>query len=300
MGQTDGDATFSDGRTIAWQYVWLQRMFMQPDEWSMGATWNESTASTASTHYHADSHDYDMIQQNTPLSAIDQQMDNTWHFATVSDEAYAIRSFKDLWGAVKSIITQRTQLVRDSRTSNRYYFVNDLTRIWYYLDHGMFNMVNIDTEGAKHDIRRRIRDMIRNLREYAIEQNLDKDSSVKDPSYSMNLDKQQDIEYIDFLDSEQPEQELTTIDTETDIPEQELYAIIKDLTKADMNLTPINEADNLPEQELTELILNPEHAEMTLTPLELNLIKELMDLFPLELDTEHRKMEMTWLLLNLD
>jgi hypothetical protein len=46
-----------------------------------------------------------MIQQNTPLSAIDQQMDNTWHFATVSDEAYAIHSFRDLWGAVKSIIT---------------------------------------------------------------------------------------------------------------------------------------------------------------------------------------------------
>jgi hypothetical protein len=62
IGQTDGDATFSDGRTIAWQYVWLQRMFMQPDEWSMGATWNDANAHTASTHYHADSHDFDMIQ----------------------------------------------------------------------------------------------------------------------------------------------------------------------------------------------------------------------------------------------
>ena len=101
----DGGSTFEDGRNIAWQYVWLQRMFMQPDEWAMGATWNESNATTATTHYHADANDFDMMQQNSILAAIDQQMDNTWHFATVSDQSYAIRSFKDLWGAVKDIIT---------------------------------------------------------------------------------------------------------------------------------------------------------------------------------------------------
>ncbi len=299
-GQLDSRATFTDGRPIAWQYIWLQRMFMQPDEWAMGATWNEPNMSTANTHYHADANDFEMMQQNAPLDTIDQQMDNTWHFATVSDHAYAIRSFKDLGNALKEIITQRTQLVRDSRTSNRYYFVNDMPRLWYYLEHAYFNMVEIDTEGAKLDIRQRIRHMIRHLEHYALELNVDKDSSLQDPGFEMNLDKQHNIEDIDFLDSEKPEQKLATIDTNTILPEQDLYEIIKNLAKSDMDLYPIKESDKLPEQELTELVLNLEKNEMELTPLELNLIKDLMKLFPLELNTEHSQMEMAWILLNLE
>lgn len=113
-------------------------MFMQPDEWAMGATWNEANQTTANTHYHADARDYEYMERNAPMSVIDQQMDNTWHFATVSDHGYIIRSFRDLGNALKEIITQRTQLVRDSRTSNRYYFVNDMPRVMYMLSNPRF------------------------------------------------------------------------------------------------------------------------------------------------------------------
>ena len=124
-------------------------------------------------------------------------MDSTWHFATVSDEGYIIRNFSDLANAVKDIVMSRTQLVRDSRTSNRYYFVNDLTHVGWLNGSGHFRqpMFRIDTEGARADVIRTIKHMVRRLRGYKIDGPLnllgDKihDNKIKGPKYEHDLNE---------------------------------------------------------------------------------------------------------------
>ena len=167
--QSDGDVTMSDGRTLAWQYVWLQRMFIQSDEWALGAHWNAPNETTAKAHYFADERDEAMMNEVAAASQIDQMPDNTWHYATVSDEGYIIHNFKDLWGAVKDIVTSRTQLIRDSRTSNRYYFVNDLFYIDQWSELARQHLLDIDVDGARADVICKIRQMLRHLHEYTIQ-----------------------------------------------------------------------------------------------------------------------------------
>ena len=183
------------GSNIAWQYIWLQRMFMTPDEWGQfdgPSSWRNTN------FYHAGPNDYDMsnVWEN-PDNIIDQEMDSTWHFATVSDEGYIIRNFSDLANAVKDIVMSRTQLVRDSRTSNRYYFVNDLTHVGWLNGSGHFRqpMFRIDTEGARADVIRTIKHMVRRLRGYKIDGPLnllgDKihDNKIKGPKYEHDLNE---------------------------------------------------------------------------------------------------------------
>ena len=183
VSQDDGDIMQQDGRTIAWQYVWLQRMFMQPDEWALGAHWNPANETTAQSHYFADQRDEETMNTAAATAQIDQMPDNTWHYATVSDRGYIIKNFSDLWGAVKDIVTSRTQLIRDSRQSNRYYFVNDLFFIDQWSELARQQLLDIDVRGARADVIRKIKQMLRHLNEYAI---LDTESGYELQDVSIN------------------------------------------------------------------------------------------------------------------
>ena len=105
------EATQTDlnGQNIAWQFVWMQKMFMLPDEFALGATWNAASSRTAKVHYFGDWNDDEMMKGSVAATAtIDQEMDETWHYATVKEEGYVVRNFKDLWDSVKDVVTSRT------------------------------------------------------------------------------------------------------------------------------------------------------------------------------------------------
>ena len=88
---------------------------MHNEEWKKFATWHPDYAGTAIQHYFGDIGDEETMAMDGPGSAIEVPYDQTWHFATVSEDGYKIRSLKGLWNAVKDIVTSRTQLIRDSR-----------------------------------------------------------------------------------------------------------------------------------------------------------------------------------------
>ena len=151
-----------------WRFEWMKRMFMLPDEYGV---YSYDVNPAATTHYFSDYND--MMHPDTlrPDAAIlDLPIDSTWHRATVSDEAYVIRNFKDLWGAFKSIITSNTTLIRDSRVPDRYYFRNDLMRLdyrtyEYYVRH---NYAQIDVEGMHNAVRMRILNLLNQLKDFGI------------------------------------------------------------------------------------------------------------------------------------
>ena len=85
-----------------------------------------------------------------------EQPNESWHFATVADHAYIINSWSSLWGAVKDIISQKTVLIRDSRTNDKSSMRNDLARLdpasfEYHRKHNM-NKLHIDVEGARTEL----------------------------------------------------------------------------------------------------------------------------------------------------
>ena len=85
-----------------------------------------------------------------------EQPNESWHFATVADHAYIIHSWGSLWGAVKDIISQKTVLIRDSRTNDKFSMRNDLARLdpasfEYHRKHNMYRL-RIDVEGARVEL----------------------------------------------------------------------------------------------------------------------------------------------------
>ena len=46
-------------------------MFLQPDEWALGAHWNAANESTAQSHYFADERDEEMLNSVAAASQID-------------------------------------------------------------------------------------------------------------------------------------------------------------------------------------------------------------------------------------
>lgn len=138
---------------------------MHNEEYIRFATWHPAYAGSAVDHYFGDANDDADMNNRAAGSMIDVPYDQTWHRATVTNEPYRIRSLSSLWNAVKDIVTSRTQLIRDSRQGDRYYFVNDLYRLdydtfeYYYRQH----MFDLDIVGVEADMRRRIRKMRKDI-----------------------------------------------------------------------------------------------------------------------------------------
>lgn len=191
--------TRAQGDGLDWRYQWLMAEFMHNEEYKKYATWHNDYAATAINHYFGDISDDDTMAQDGPGSAIEVPYDSTWHFATVSEEGYKIRSLKGLWNAVKDIVTSRTQLIRDSRQADRYYFVNDLYRLDYDTFEYMYNahLLGVDVDGAERDMVKRIRDMQKQLRDLR----------------------------LDWSNAKKVETAMTEIDTSTDFIDQDLTFI---------------------------------------------------------------------------
>ena len=187
------DVYLTQNNDIDWRFTWLQQMFMHNEEFKRFATWDPEFAGTAVDHQFADENDVDEFGLVAAGSAIEVPYDQTWHFATVQDEGYRIRSLKGLWDAVKDIVTARTQLIRDSRQSDRYYFVNDL----YHMDYSTFeymyhqHMIALDVPGAEHDMIHRIRRMLKQLRDLK----MDFDESKEHKSIDTSIDGYEPTEF---------------------------------------------------------------------------------------------------------
>lgn len=165
------DVDQTNNNTIDWRYTWLQQMFMHHEEFKKFASWDPEFAATATDHQFADENDLSEFSLVNAASSIIVPYDQTWHFATVQDEGYQIRSLKGLWNAIKDIVTSRTQLIRDSRQSDRYYFVNDLYHIDYSTYEYMYmnHMLALDVPGAHRDMVHRIRQMLKQIHDFKMD-----------------------------------------------------------------------------------------------------------------------------------
>lgn len=325
----DSESTFSFGQNVDWRFRWLQRMFLLPDEYNAFYNYNgpDSPNPTGITHYVGDRGDW----EGFPLRYAEIiQPEDTWHRATVSDHGYVIRSAKQLWKTLGNIITQNTVLVRDSRTANRYYFVNDLSRLdpdtfVYYCNQ---NFVDLNVDGMRRDVQARIENLVRVLKNFRFPMNTAAMDKILDPSLVVNVNKpEQNMTELDIdvrhtpmtidvsLDgSEVPIHDFVSIDENLEKPEQKLSDIIKNLTKPDQEMTEIEENLDkpkqtmnpillnldLPEQELVNLILNLDKAEQALVQFEQNLEKPRQDMVQLIPDLTKALQDMVNLYLNLE
>lgn len=325
----DSESTFSFGQNIDWRFRWLQRMFLLPDEYNAFYNFNgpDSENPTGITHYVGDRNDW----EGFPLRYAEIiQPEDTWHRATVSDHGYVIRSAKQLWKTLGKIITQNTVLVRDSRTANRYYFVNDMSRLdpdtfVYYCNQ---NFVHLNIEGMRRDVRARIKNLLRVLKDFRFPMNTTVMDKIQDPSLIMNEDKPEqsmteldiDVRHtpmdidVSLSGSEVPTYDFVSIDENLEKPEQKLSDIIRDFTKPEQDFTKIDENLDkpeqnmnpillnleLPEQELVNLIINLDMAEQTLVQFEQNLDKPTHNMIHLIPDLSKALQNMVDLYLNLD
>lgn len=188
--RNDSQDTFTYGQGVDWRFRWMQRMFMMPDEYNAFSTYAyDGENAAARTHYVSDQNDY----ADFPLGAQTEipKPQDTWHRATVTDHSYVIHNLKDLWRSFKSVIMKNTVMIRDSRQADRYYFVNDMTRLdprtfQYYVDE---NMVDVDVEGMHRDVRRRIAAMTSRLRNFWLDFDLSKPDGKPGPRMEIDSSK---------------------------------------------------------------------------------------------------------------
>lgn len=318
----DSESTFTFGQNIDWRFRWLQRMFLLPDEYNAFYNFNgpDSGNPTGITHYVGDRGDW----EGFPLRYAEIiQPEDTWHRATVSDHGYVIRSAKQLWNTLGKIITQNTVLIRDSRTANRYYFVNDLSRLdpdtfVYYCNH---KLVNLDIDKMKQDVRARIKKLMKVLKDFRISMNTTVMDKIQNPllvtdedeekpeqnmtelviDVSLSGSKVQTQKFVSIdKNLKKSEQKLTDIISDFTKPKQDFTTIDKNLDKPEQKMNPILSNLELPEQELVNLILNLDMAEQTLVQLEQNLDEPIQNMIHLIPDLSKTLQNMVNLYLNLD
>lgn len=301
---------------LSWKYNWMARNFMMPDEYYAFATQSDADgmpfnhyvgnwAATTETGT-SDEETFDLNMQAMYKEIFTP--DNTWHRATVSDRAYVIGSWKDLWNSVKSIVTSNTTLVRDSRQPDRYYFTNDLVRMnpdtfTYYVNNNMSNMLKINMLNTRLDVltyitQMRIRMMdglfgvpkaSERLTPNVLDTSAFLDSSIPTQQFAqlvVRKKKNYKVNKIKLVGGESSEQDFVTIEINDDIPEQEFTVIT-------MN-------DDIPEQEFVELTKNLDKPEQDFVQLIKNIDKPIHDFVQLNMKVDKFKMAMTELIMNLD
>lgn len=268
-----------------WRYNWMQRFFMLSDEYK---AYDSNFNSIPITHYAGDKGDDDNYDLVYGRSQLDLPIDNTWHRATVTDEAYVINSLKDLWSAFKSIITANTTVIRDSRLPDRYYFRNDLMRLDYstYLYYTNRHMIRMDVDGMRNDMRIRIAELLAQLNNYRLQINDKTQSEIVNPGYiqnvekpteelrplDMNLDRQSEIMETELISTEIPEQNLRELDTDTErLPDMELIKIEQNLVQLEQTLIALDMNIELPSQDLISIVQNTVKPDMVLIPLDFNI-----------------------------
>ena len=312
----DAAESFQHGRNIDWRFVWMQRMFMMPDEYNAFSDHSGLNASNvaARTHLFGDYNDF--LRLNSRYAEIEQP-DDTWHYATVSDSAYVIHNIKDLWNAVKSIVTSNSRLIRDSRQSDRYYFTNDLNRVdletfMVYLD---YQLVTLDTEGMRRDFIDRILQMTYHLNDWAIQINKYPDNILVDPELKMNVEKpEQELNELD-MNLSKPEQQFDKLQMNLDRPEQDLVemtmnedkkhmdfnqVLIMNLDKAHGDLQELVFNLDKPHVNLQHVVMNLSRFTQDMASLFMNLSKPHVDLQHMEFNLSKPEQELAGLIMNLD
>ena len=194
--------------------------------------------------------------------------------------------------------------------------MNDLYTLDYDTYFYMYNahMIGLDFMGAERDMRKRIKDLKRHIKEMAIQMNLDKKNKLVDVSINGIEPAEFDPEpwIIDSaapeigpgepleMNLEKPDMDMTELHMRLDKPHEEL-------TKLDMNLEKSDHIDfemdlNLekPDQELSELEMNLDKPEQEMTNLEMNLSKEKQELTGLEMNLDKPEEDMSGLEMNLE
>lgn len=287
-----------------------------PDEYAAFGT--QSDGSTGITHYAGEKIKTTNVEGTTDEEQFDNNMlamykeantpDNTWHQATVSDRAFVIGSFKDLWKSIKSIITSKTTLIRDSRQPDRYYFTNDLVRMnedtfLYHIKNRMDKNLLIDMDGVRFETIQhlsRLREKLKNLKMDAY---INKQSLIK-----------KDINEIDFMQADKVEQQFTTmymndplkyevIDNEligNEIPEQAFSQLTEPEKQMEQVFITLNPIQDIPQQQFTELMEELELPEQEFISMILNLDKPEQEFIKMNTVINEVKQEFTELIKNLD
>ena len=298
----DAEETFQHGRNVDWRFVWMQRMFMMPDEYNAFSDHTGLNASNVAARTHEFGDYNDFLRINTRYAEIAQPED-TWHYATVSDSAYVIRNIRDLWDAVKSIVTSNSRLIRDSRQSDRYYFTNDLNRVdletfMVYLD---YQMVTLDTEGMRRDFIDRIMNMTYHLNDWAIQINEYPENILLDPELQMNVEKpEQELNELD-MNLSKPEQEMDKLEMNLDKPEQDMAELEMNLTRPKQDMAELEMNLSNPTQDMVEMEMNEEKTHMDFEQvLIMNLEKAHGDLQELQFNLEKPHVDLQHVIMNLE
>lgn len=205
-----------NGRTIAWQFEWLQNLFMHNEEYHL-----YSPKYNNLSHFPGDELDYSTDYSEGHRI---EQAPDSWHSATVSDYPYIIRSWKDFKEAVKGIVLSNTKVIRDSRQPDKYYYTNDLSRLspemfaYYYKR----NWLQIDDNNIQKQLQQRLKDMLRQMKKLLL------------------------------ADIQIPDQEFVNMNPETDIPSQKFRNMIIDDVSVRMKDISLIEG-NVPDMEYAQL-----------------------------------------------
>ena len=294
-----------------WRFEWMKRMYMMNDEYN---TYSPSVATVPVTHYFSDRNDDKQAGMLMGDKFIDQQLDNTWHRSTVTDEAFVIRSFRDLWSAFKTIVTQSTQVIRDSRQPDKYYFRNDLMHLDYstYEYRIKQHLIKIDVERMHDMFLQHISELENQLMDFKMIID-DSHSSVNllpleisddHPEQNLtpldlNLDKQMTVYDVSLYGDKPKDMDLTHIDSYLDKPEHNLIRIQMNLDRIIQDMTKLIPNDEKPSEDLIEIIKNLTKPDMDLTPLQMNLDKIQQTLNALILNLEKPNMDLNELLMDL-
>ena len=232
-----------------------------------------------------------------------ERPDESWHFATVTDYAYINDSWSSLWSAVKDIISQKTVLVRDSRTNDKSHMRNDLMRLdpasfEYHRIHNMHRL-RIDVDGARIELERIIRRMIRDLKQWRLAEDLPLSNQTL-TDLEMNLEHVEHKPQLKLIEGEMVEQELTDLDMNLEKSEQELTDLEMNLDKPTQDLTDLEMNLDKPTEELAKLKMNLDKFHQELIRLLLNLDKNEHPYVELEMNLEKPEQKLIWLLMNLD
>ena len=295
-----------------WRFEWMKRMYMMNDEYN---TYSPSVATVPVTHYFSDRNDDKQAGMLMGDKFIDQQLDNTWHRSTVTDEAFVIRSFRDLWSAFKTIVTQSTQVIRDSRQPDKYYFRNDLMHLDYstYEYRMRQHLIKIDVERMHELFRIHIAELENQLMDFRMiiddsHSSMDLlplDISADHPEQDLiplqlNLDKQPELYDVSLYGDAPKDMDMNLLDLNLEKPEQKLIRIQMNLDKIIQDMTQLIPNDDKPSEDLIEIIKNLTKPDMDMNSIEMNLDKIQQTLNALIMNLDKPMMDLNEIIMNLN
>ena len=269
-----------------YRMLWMQRQFLNYDEYISFHDQNR-------VHKFASGTDNETLYKSKAVQEGRQvqsaQTTNTWHYALVSESIYSITNWNSFKKYLKNLVTSHRKIIRDSRTTDKDVYVNDLIkpdeRSYYY--YPIFNPVGFDYRKIQSQLSAAIKVMInRMLNSTYIVDNATY-FKLHDPGMEFNLDKVV-MEYITPIFNEaKTDQELVQPIFDLNKPEEQV------MVKPELNIDHI-------EHEMVKPELNIDHVEHEMVKPELNINHVEQEMVKPEFNLDHVEQEMVKPELNLN